>query len=138
MKKLAYLEIFFTTGDDIKIPAKDIKELEIKGIKKDIFFLGSHEADDEEDVLESETAEQFEISVLKELLNTRNDFRPYDENMDIVENITNLERIRNYDNLVGVTLKYKDETERTIGIDWKEDTDTIIRYDGTIITIEIK
>lgn len=138
MKKFIELEIFFTTGDDIKIPAKDIKELEIKDIKKDIFFLGSHEADDEEDILESETAEQFEISVSKELLNTRNDFRPYDENMDIVENITNLERIRNYDNLVGVTLKYNNGTERTIGIDWKEDTDTIIRYDGTIITIEIK
>lgn len=136
MKKLVALEIFFTTGDNIKIPVKDLKYFQIDGIKKDIttFNISKNKTP----IYELENAEGFNISVLKEFLNTRNDFRPYDENMDIVKNITNLERIKNYDNLVGITLKYNYNKKRTIGIDWQKNTRITFEEEDNIITIKIE
>lgn len=57
--------------------------------------------------------------------------------MDIIENLTYIERIKNYDNFVGVTLRYDDETDRTIGIIGNEDIITV-KEDKDIVTIEIK
>ncbi len=137
MKKLVELEIFFTTGDTITIPAKYVKDFWITGIKKELCYL-TDLANNKGEMFETENAEKFKIPISKELLNTRNDFTPYDEDMNIVKNLTYIERIKNYDNLVGVTLRYNHRTERTIGIDLKEDTEKIIRDEGNIITIEIR
>lgn len=131
MKKLAQLEIFFLTGDSITIPIKYIKCFDVNGIKKDINYFT-------EEMYESETAEGFRIKVLKEYLyNNRSNFVPYDENMDIIKNLTYIERIKDYEGLVGITLKYNDETERTIGISGNEDIITV-KEDGNIVTIEVK
>lgn len=131
MKKLTQLEIFFLTADSITIPAKNIKCFDINGIKKDINYFT-------EEMYESETAEGFRIEVLKEYLyNNRSNFIPYDENMDIIKNLTYIERIKDYEGLVGITLKYNDETERTIGISGNEDIITV-EEDGNIVTIEVK
>lgn len=131
MKKLAQLEIFFLTADSITIPIKYIKCFDVNGIKKDINYFT-------EEMYESETAERFRIEVVKEYLyNNRSNFVPYDENMDIIKNLTYIERIKDYEGLVGITLKYNDETERTIGISGNEDIITV-KEDGNIVTIEVK
>lgn len=130
MKKLTQLEIFFLTADSITIPIKYIKCFDVNGIKKDINYFT-------EEMYESETAEGLRIEVLKEYLyNNRSNFVPYDENMDIIKNLTYIERIKDYEGLVGITLKYNDETKRTIGISHNEDI--ITAEDGNIVTIEVK
>lgn len=86
---------------------------------------------------ESETSEGFRIEVLNKYLYNRSNFVPYDENMDIIKNLTYIERIKDYEGLVGITLKYNDETERTIGISRNEDIITV-EEDGNIVTIEVK
>lgn len=132
MKKLVELEIFFTTGDDIKIPEKYIKYFKINGIKKVIDYFTESKK-----MYEGESAEGFRIEVLKEYLYNRKDFTPYDENMDIIKNLIYIERIKDYDNFAGIILRYNNNTERTIGIIVKEDIVTV-EEDENIVIIEIK
>ncbi len=132
MKKLVELEMFFTTGDDIKIPEKYIKYFKINGIKKVIDYFTESKK-----MYEGESAEGFRIEVLKEYLYNRKDFTPYDENMDIIKNLIYIERIKDYDNFAGIILRYNNNTERTIGIIVKEDIVTV-EEDENIVIIEIK
>ena len=60
MKKLVELEMFFTTGDDIKIPEKYIKYFKINGIKKVIDYFTESKK-----MYEGESAEGFRIEVRK-------------------------------------------------------------------------
>lgn len=130
MQELVELEIFFVSGDTITIPIKHIKCFDVDGIKKVINYFS-------EKMYESETAEEFKIEVLKKYLYNRSDFAPYEKNPDIIKNLTYIERIKDYNNMVGVTLKFNDGTERTIGINGNEDIITV-EEDGNIVTIEIK
>ena len=132
MKKLVELEMFFTTGDDIKIPEKYIKYFKINGIKKVIDYFT-----EDQKMYKGESAEGFRIEVLKEYLYNRKDFTPYDENMDIIKNLIHIERIKDYDNFAGIILRYNNNTERTIGIIVKEDIVTV-EEDENIVIIEIK
>ena len=132
MKKLVELEMFFTTGDDIKIPEKYIKYFKINGIKKVIDYFT-----EDQKMYKGESAEGFRIEVLKEYLYNRKDFTPYDENMDIIKNLIYIERIKDYDNFAGIILRYNNNTERTIGIIVKEDIVTV-EEDENIVIIEIK
>lgn len=132
MKKLVELEMFFTTGDDIKIPEKYIKYFKINGIKKVIDYFTESKK-----MYEGESAEGFRIEVLKEYLYNRKDFTPYDENMDIIKNLIYIERIKDYDNFAGIILRYNNNAERTIGIIVKEDIVTV-EEDENIVIIEIK
>ena len=132
MKKLVELEMFFTTGDDIKIPEKYIKYFKINGIKKVIDYFT-----EDQKMYKGESAEGFRIEVLKEYLYNRKDFTPYDENMDIIKNLIYIERIKDYDNFAGIILRYNNNAERTIGIIGNEDIVTV-EDDDNIVTIEIK
>ena len=132
MKKLVELEMFFTTGDDIKIPEKYIKYFKINGIKKVIDYFTESKK-----MYEGESAEGFRIEVLKEYLYNRKDFTPYDENMDIIKNLIYIERIKDYDNFAGIILRYNNNAERTIGIIVKEDIVTV-EEDENIVIIEVK
>ncbi len=135
MKKFVKLEMFFVSGDVITIPIKHIKRFDVNGIKKDMYFSGDNPSNK---ILEGESAESIEISVLKEwLYNNRSDYIPDEQNMDIVKNLSYIERIKNYNNMAGVALRYNDGTERTIGITGNEDIITV-KEDGNIVTIEIK
>ncbi len=128
MKKFVKLEMFFVSGDVITIPIKHIKRFDVNGIKKDINYFT-------EEMYESETAEGFIIEVSKEwLYNNRSDYIPDEQNMDIVKNLSYIERIKNYNNMAGVALRYNDGTERTIGIG---DTNKIIEEENSITTIKI-
>ncbi len=130
MKKFVKLEMFFVSGDVITIPIKHIKCFDVNGIKKDINYFT-------EKMYESETAEGFIIEVSKEWLDNRSDYRPNEQNMDIVKNLSYIERIKNYNNMAGIALIYNNGTERTIGITGKEDIITV-KENGNIVTIEIK
>jgi len=132
MKKLVELEMFFTTGDDIKIPEKYIKYFKINGIKKVIDYFT-----EDQKMYKGESAEGFRIEVLKEYLYNRKDFTPYDENMDIIKNLIYIERIKDYDNFAGIILRYNNNAERTIGIIGNEDIVTV-EDDDNIVTIKIK
>ncbi len=130
MKKFVELEMFFVSGDVITIPIKHIKRFDVNGIKKDINYFT-------EEMYESETAEGFIIEVSKEWLDNRSDYRPNEQNMDIIKNLTYIERIKDYEGFVGIALIYNNKTERTIRISGNEDIITV-KEDGNIVTIEIK
>lgn len=130
MKKFVELEMFFVSGDVITIPIKHIKRFDVNGIKKDINYFT-------EEMYESETAEGFIIEVSKEWIYNRSNFTPFEQNMDIIKNLTYIERIKDYEGFVGIALIYNNKTERTIGISGNEDIITV-KEDGNIVTIEIK
>ncbi len=130
MKKFVKLEMFFVSGDVITIPIKHIKRFDVNGIKKDINYFT-------EEMYESETAEGFIIEVSKEWLDNRSDYRPNEQNMDIIKNLTYKERIKDYEGFVGISIIYNNKTERTIRISGNEDIITV-KEDGNIVTIEIK
>ncbi len=135
MKKFVELELFFVSGDSINIPKKYITSLWIDGIKKDMYFSRDNPSNK---ILEGENAESIEISVLKEwLYNNRSNYTPDEQNMDIVENLSYIERIKKYDNMAGIALIYNNGIERTIGITGNEDIITV-KENGNIVTIEIK
>ncbi len=135
MKEFVELELFFVSGDSINIPKKYITSLWIDGIKKDMYFSRDNPSNK---ILEGENAESIEISVLKEwLYNNRSNYTPDEQNMDIVENLSYIERIKKYDNMAGIALIYNNGIERTIGITGNEDIITV-KEDGNIVTIEIK
>ncbi len=135
MKEFVELELFFVSGDSINIPKKYITSLWIDGIKKDMYFSRDNPSNK---ILEGENAESIEISVLKEwLYNNRSNYTPDEQNMDIVENLSYIERIKKYDNMAGIALIYNNGIERTIGITGNEDIITV-EEDGNIVTIEIK
>ncbi len=132
MKKFVELEFFFVSGDVITISAKDIKYFQIKGIKKDIETITG-----QTDIYEIENAEGFIIEVSKEWIYNRSNFTPFEQNMDIIKNLTYKERIKDYEGLVGIALISIDREERVIGINGNEDIITV-KEDGNIVTIEIK
>ncbi len=135
MKEFVELELFFVSGDSINIPKKYITSLWIDGIKKDMYFSRDNPSNK---ILEGENAESIEISVLKEwLYNNRSNYTPDEQNMDIVENLSYIERIKKYDNMAGIALIYNNGIERTIGITGNEDIITV-KENGNIVTIEIK
>ncbi len=123
----AELEIAIDNGEEYK---ETVENLTYKQrIKKYKDLIGITQ------IFNDGTERCIEISVLKEwLYNNRSDYIPDEQNMDIVKNLSYIERIKNYNNMAGVALRYNDGTERTIGIG---DTNKIIEEENSITTIKI-
>lgn len=151
MKRLVKLGIVFANGDTMEIPRENIVYYNVCNIQTNLnFFSSGITMADKEDISEYEVAQEFEIVLLKEWLdNNRIDYTDFEQDADLenaicngeefeqtVENLTYTQRIKKYQDFIGITQIFNDDTERSIEIDYYKETTQEVEDTGPIITIK--